>query len=242
MPWQRALFTDRIPPDMIDKLKLDTDSTQPLRDNVYKTLRDAILKGDIEPGARLMEIHLSNSLGVSRTPVREAIRMLEQEGLAITSPRKGACVAHMTIKDLQDVIEIRKALDILAVKEACKKADSGIIKELEDTMYGFEKAVESGDAKLLAQTDEMFHSVIYKAADNPKLSEIVQSLREQMYRYRFEYVKEKNKLAILVEEHHKILEGIKNKDSSFVQQIMEEHLVNQYISIEEKIKNQETGK
>ena len=89
------------------------DAFLPLRDVVFKTLRQAILTGELKPGERLMEIHLANKLGVSRTPIREAIRMLEQEGLAVTIPRKGAQVAKMTEKDLQDVLEVRDALDEL---------------------------------------------------------------------------------------------------------------------------------
>ena len=78
----------------------------PLRDVVFNTLREAILKGDLKPGERLMELQLASKLGVSRTPIREAIRMLEQEGLAVTMPRKGAEVAKMTLKDMEDVLEI----------------------------------------------------------------------------------------------------------------------------------------
>ena len=78
---------------MSEELKLNMDAYLPLRDVVFHTLRDAILKGDLKPGERLMEMHLAEKLGVSRTPIREAIRMLEQEGLAITIPRKGAQVA-----------------------------------------------------------------------------------------------------------------------------------------------------
>ncbi|MCF0129233.1 MAG: GntR family transcriptional regulator, partial [Pseudobutyrivibrio sp.] len=96
---------------MTDNLVLQMDDYLPLRDVVFNTLREAILKGELKPGERLMELHLANRLGVSRTPIREAIRMLEQEGLAVTIPRKGAQVAKMTEKDLQDVLEVRDALD-----------------------------------------------------------------------------------------------------------------------------------
>ena len=106
---------------MSEDLQLDMDSYLPLRDVVFNTLRNAILRGDLKPGERLMEMHLANKLGVSRTPIREAIRMLEQEGLAVTIPRKGAQVAKMTEKDLQDVLEIRDSLDELAVSMACKR-------------------------------------------------------------------------------------------------------------------------
>ena len=82
---------------MTEELKLNMNEYLPLRDVVFHTLREAILRGDLRPGERLMEIQLANKMGVSRTPIREAIRMLEQEGLAVTMPRKGAEVAKMTL-------------------------------------------------------------------------------------------------------------------------------------------------
>ena len=101
---------------MTDNLTLNMDAYLPLRDVVFNTLREAILKGELKPGERLMELQLASKLGVSRTPIREAIRMLEQEGLAVTMPRKGAEVAKMTLKDMEDVLEVREALDELAAK------------------------------------------------------------------------------------------------------------------------------
>ena len=86
----------------------------PLRDVVFQTLRQAILHGELKPGERLMEIHLAERLGVSRTPIREAIRKLELEGLVVMIPRRGAVVASITEKDLKDVLEVRRTLEILA--------------------------------------------------------------------------------------------------------------------------------
>ena len=88
------------------KFNVTMNEYLPLRDVVFNTLRQAILRGELKPGERLMEIQLANKLGVSRTPIREAIRMLEQEGLAVTIPRKGAEVAKMTEKDMEDVLQI----------------------------------------------------------------------------------------------------------------------------------------
>ena len=90
----------------------------PLRDVVFNTLRRAILRGELKPGERLMEIQLANKLGVSRTPIREAIRKLELEGLVLMIPRKGAEVAEITEKNLRDVLEVRCALEELAVQLA----------------------------------------------------------------------------------------------------------------------------
>ena len=119
---------------MTDNLKLNVDAYLPLRDVVFHTLREAILKGELKPGERLMELQLASKLGVSRTPIREAIRMLEQEGLAVTIPRRGAEVARMTEKDMKDVLQIREVLDELAVRLACDNITKEEIKELEKQM------------------------------------------------------------------------------------------------------------
>lgn len=106
---------------MASDLHLEMNEYLPLRDVVFNTLRQAILRGELKPGERLMEIALSQRLGVSRTPVREAIRMLEQEGLVIMIPRKGAQVAEISEKDLKDVLEVRLGLEELAVRIACQR-------------------------------------------------------------------------------------------------------------------------
>lgn len=106
---------------MEDSMKDMMDEYLPLRDVVFRTLRRAILKGELKPGERLMEVQLANRLGVSRTPVREAIRKLELEGLVTMIPRRGAEVAEITEKNMRDVLEVRRALEELAVKIACEK-------------------------------------------------------------------------------------------------------------------------
>lgn len=104
----------------------------PLRDVVFNTLRQAILRGELKPGERLMEIQLANKLGVSRTPIREAIRKLELEGLVLMIPRKGAEVADITEKSLRDVLEVRKVLEELSVQLACEKITEEEIAELKE--------------------------------------------------------------------------------------------------------------
>ena len=109
---------------MSDNLQMNMDEEYlPLRDVVFNTLRQAILTGEMKPGERLMEIHLANKLGVSRTPIREAIRKLELEGLVIMIPRRGAEVAQITWKNLKDVLEVRRALDVLAIELACERME-----------------------------------------------------------------------------------------------------------------------
>lgn len=224
---------------MTDNLTLQMDDYLPLRDVVFNTLRQAILKGELKPGERLMEMHLANKLGVSRTPIREAIRMLEQEGLAVTIPRKGAQVAKMTEKDLQDVLEVRDALDELAVSCACQRMTTDQFEQLKSAMKAFEDATEGGDVRLIVETDEAFHDVIYAAAANPKLENIINSAREQMYRYRYEYVKDPSVYKQLINEHKAIIEGFDKKDVEYVKEIMHTHLNNQINAVREVIREQD---
>ena len=220
-------------------MQLNLDAFLPLRDVVFNTLRDAILRGELKPGERLMEMHLANKLGVSRTPIREAIRMLEQEGLAVTVPRKGAQVARMTEKDLQDVLEVRDALDELAVSSACAHITEEQMSDLRETVREFEKAIQSGDVRKMVQADEDFHNVIYRAADNPKLETIVKNLREQMYRYRYEYIKDHTDYKQLIREHAAIIEGFERRDVAYVRAVMHTHLENQIEAVRAAIREQE---
>ena len=220
------------------ELKLDMNSYLPLRDVVFQTLRDAILKGELQPGERLMEIHLANKLGVSRTPIREAIRMLEKEGLAVTIPRKGAQVAQMTEKDLLDVLEIRDALDELAVADACKRMEKEDFDQLEKAMNDFVDVTKTKDVRAIVEADEAFHNVIYSATKNPKLWHIIKNLKEQMYRYRYEYVKQDKDYSDLVEDHSKIVDGLKRKDVDYVKTVMHNHLQNQVDSVSRVIREQ----
>ena len=224
---------------MTDELKLNMDEYLPLRDVVFNTLRDAILTGKIEPGERLMELHLAKKLGVSRTPIREAIRMLELEGLAVTVPRKGAQVAKLSEKDLIDVLEIRDALDELAVKSTCGKMQEKDFDELQEALEAFEKETRGGDVRTIVEADEAFHNIIYRATDNPRLMTLVQNLKEQMYRYRYEYIKDNADYDTLIAEHNAILDGLRRKDEEYVRTVMHTHLKNQMDGVRDVIRQQE---
>lgn len=224
---------------MTDDLTLNMDAYLPLRDVVFNTLREAILKGDLKPGERLMELQLAAKLGVSRTPIREAIRMLEQEGLAVTMPRKGAEVAKMTLKDMEDVLEIRESLDELAVRIACEKITEEQLKRLIAVKETFETSTRTGDVTKIAEADVSFHDVIYEATGNPKLVTLLNNLREQVYRYRVEYIKDPKNYPILIAEHEAIVEALKNRDKMVAVLAMHEHVANQAAAVKSVIQGQE---
>lgn len=219
-----------------NSLSLQTDEFLPLRDEVFNTLREKILKGVYKPGERLMEIHLADQLGVSRTPIREAIRMLELEGLVKMVPRKGAQVAKISKEDLQDVLEVRKALDTLSVKLACERITEDEIKLLNNAERDFEKALASKDVRDIAEADVAFHDVIHSATKNGRLKSMISNLAERIYRYRFEYIKQQSDGGkTLMLEHREIMRCIESRDVESAVKATEIHIDNQEISISEQL-------
>ncbi|WP_395548942.1 MULTISPECIES: GntR family transcriptional regulator [unclassified Lacrimispora] len=224
---------------MSNDLKVNMNEYLPLRDVVFNTLRQAILKGELAPGERLMEIQLAERLGVSRTPIREAIRKLELEGLVLMIPRKGAEVAKISEKSLRDVLEVRRSLEELAIELACQRMTSEAVEELEKKQEEFKEAVEQGNPMEIAETDEAYHDVIYKGTCNDRLVQMINNLREQMYRYRLEYIKDEDKRQILLLEHDNILRAVRQRKVQEAKEAMREHIDNQEITVSKNIKEQE---
>lgn len=208
----------------------------PLRDVVFNTLRHAILKGELEPGERLMEIALAQKLGVSRTPIREAIRKLELEGLVVMVPRKGAEVADITEKDLRDVLEVRTALEELSIELAMKNMNDDDYKQLAEANKLFAKDSEGDDLIKIAEADVAFHELMYMATGNKRLIQIINNLREQMYRYRLEYIKDKSTHARLVDEHNRIIDAMVKNDVAEAKAAIKLHVENQEENILKSIK------
>lgn len=212
---------------MKDDLKVELNEYLPLRDVVFNALRQAILRGEMEPGERLMEIQLAQKMGVSRTPIREAIRKLELEGLVVMIPRKGAEVAHITEKDMRDVLEVRSALEELAIELACRNVTSEGIEQLKAGNRAFEEAIVTKDVVNIVEADIAFHDIIYSMTENQRLIQIINNLREQMYRYRLEYVKDARTHSILISEHNDIIIHLSAKDVEKAKIIVRQHINNQ---------------
>ena len=212
-------------------LEMEMDEYLPLRDVVFNTLRRAILKGELKPGERLMEITLADKLGVSRAPIREAIRKLELEGLVVMAPRKGAKVASITERDLNDVLEVRKGMEVLAISLACKRITGEELEKLETIEQSFQKLIESGNLTELAEMDVKFHDTIYQATNNQRLVQLLNNLREQMYRYRMEYLKDIAVRRTLAEEHKAICRALRERDEQQAEEYVSIHIDNQQKAI-----------
>ena len=221
---------------MENNFKVNMNEYLPLRDVVFNTLRQAILKGELAPGERLMEIQLAEKLGVSRTPIREAIRKLELEGLVLMIPRKGAEVAKISEKSLRDVLEVRRSLEELAIELACQRMTDEEIDQLEQRQNAFKNAIHKGNAMNIAETDEAFHDVIYLATDNQKLIQLLSNLGEQMYRYRVEYLKRSDFHQQLIDEHEEIIQTIETGQKDKAAKVVCQHVDNQVEAVIDTIR------
>lgn len=215
-------------------LQMKMDEFLPLRDVVFNTLRQGILTGELKPGERLMETHLAEKLGVSRTPIREAIRMLELEGLATMVPRRGAEVAKISVEDLRDVLEVRKVLESLATRLACSRITESQKETLKKLAADFIEKTKGGDSTEIALADVRFHDEILNASGNKRLIQMVNNLADRIYRYRLEYIKDEKNHKRLIEEHDMILKNIIDGDTSQAVKYTEIHIDNQ----EENVLNQ----
>ncbi len=205
----------------------------PLREVVFMTLRKQILRGELKPGERLMEIALAKKLGVSRTPIREAIRMLEHEERVVMIPRRGAHVADISRQELNDVLEVRMALEVLAARKACARMTQEEIAELDAAESRFEALVSTEDVDIneLGEADEQFHDVIYRATQNRRLIQLLNNLREQMYRFRVEYLKDPGVRRELILEHSGMIRAFREKDVEECVEITGRHIENQQKTI-----------
>ncbi|MBR5268920.1 MAG: GntR family transcriptional regulator [Anaerotignum sp.] len=214
------------------KFDINTNEYLPLRDVVFNTLRDAILTGKLVPGERLMENQLAEKLGVSRTPVREALRMLELENLVELVPRKGAQVLDMSEKDITNILEVRSALEGLATSLACKKMTKEDLQQLKSMEADFEKAVADNDVEHFVDIDEDFHDLIFAATENDKLISIFRNLRIQLYRYRMAQAKNnETSMSTIVAHHRSIIRAIENHDAEEGASIAQGHIKYQTESI-----------
>ncbi len=197
---------------------------KPLRDVVFETIRNAILSGQLKPNERLMETQLAEKLGVSRTPVREAIRKLELEGLVTMIPRKGAYVSELSLEEIMETFEVRESLEVLAITLAFNNFTDKDIKEIEEIQDKFAEACKKKDIKKIINFDFEIHKKIYILSKNNRLISIMESLNEVLSRFRMIYYYEFISSESIVKQHEEIIEAIRNRNVNKAADAMRNHL------------------
>lgn len=217
--------------------KVNFNDYKPLREVIFNTIREAIVMGELKPGERLMEVQLAGKMGVSRTPVREAIRKLELEGLVEMLPRKGAHVAGLSMKDIIDVLEVRACLDGLASSLAASKAGEDDIKELNLILSQLSAHIEKDNLNGSIKKDVEFHDIIYRIAGNEKLNQIASNLREQVHRFRVIYLKDYGNQKGIIGEHQAIINAICSKNEEEASKMAQKHIQKQKETIIKSLSN-----
>lgn len=192
--------------------KIKVTEYKPLRDLVFDTLREAIMTGKLKPNERIMEVNLAETLGVSRTPVREAIRKLELEGLVTMHPRKGAYISDISTDSIIEVLQIRKSLEALAISLAIPNITDADINKMEQINNKFGQAIAEDDFETITNSDYEMHEIIYIASRNKRLINMMQSLDETMKRFRMVFFNDIADTKELIEEHEHIIEALKVRD------------------------------
>lgn len=215
---------------------VNLDSYKPLRELVLDAIREAIIGGTLKPRERLMEIQLAEELGVSRTPIREALRKLELEGFIVMVPRKGAYVADFSFKDIADIFEIRAALEGLAAALAAERITDEEMENMERLLAEKAEAIARNDIERIVEVDTKFHEAIYQASRNKRLWSIISNLREQIQRFRSTSLAYPGRSKQSLEEHRVIVEAIQARDVAQSRQVAQEHIENAENSMIDAIK------
>ena len=197
----------------------------PLREKIASMIRASIIDGRIAAGEKLREPVLSRQLGVSRTPLREALLQLDSEGFVEMTPRRGAVVRPLSKQDAAETYEVKGALEALAARLACERMDPDTLRKLRDIndrIASLRRARGADQARIL-QLNTEFHQTLTDASGNEKLSQYVRVLRAQALRYNYIYLSVMSRLEESVAEHTQILDALRGKRADEVERLVREH-------------------
>lgn len=205
-------------------LNFDIQNHKPLREMVYEELKMQILKGTIVPGTRLMEVDLADEMGVSRTPIREAIRKLEKEGLVTIEPRRGAYASQISTKDMVEILEVRQNMEGLAAAFAAARITPEQLKELKQVSENYNNAVIEGNMENMIKYDTRFHRIIVESCKNKVLVTMIEQLQELVLRFRYIYYDNFRRAENMPSEHKVILEAIEKGDTETAREAADIHI------------------
>ena len=210
-----------------------------LGEHVFESLKQAIIRGKIAADEWLVESHIAETLGISRTPVREAIHKLEREGLIERQPRGGFRVLGLNRDDIEETFGLRSLLEGYAARLAAVKHKAEELKSLDKKIDEFQKALDLKKMDLLPAINTEFHDLLYRLSKSPKLIGMINGLRDQIYRYREMILKEKQFAATSNLDHKKMLKYIRKRDAEGAERLVQEHILRgQKMVLKEYDKNQ----
>ena len=208
----------------------------PLREHAYATIKGAIIGGTFEPGRRLIEVKLAEDMKASRTPVREALQKLEKEGLIYRLPKTGFAVKGVSEKEVDEVFDVRGVLEGYAGFLATGRIEEDELRSLEKIIAREEACLEDMNPEEFIRLDGEFHDVLYKAAKNTRLYNLLNDLRDAMYRYRVIILRSQGKPQLAVEDHKRMVASIRSKNPERVARLVRRHMTRGKDVIKRKIR------
>ncbi len=209
-------------------LKEEVTDKYSLRGRVFNKLREDILSGNYKENDELREQAIGEELGVSRTPVREAFRQLELEGLIRIVPNKGAYVTGITTKDVADIYMMRALLEGLCAKWATEHISTEQMQEMEENVYLAEFHAQKGHSEQIAMLDNRFHEIMYEACNSKMLEHTLKDFHQYVYRIRKQTLAQGARGNASNHEHREIMEAIKEKDAAKAERLANAHMLNAY--------------
>lgn len=192
---------------------------------VYERLKQAIIQGDFGPGSRVVESRLAGALGISRTPVREAIHKLEREGLLRQDPKRGFFVEGLGRADIEETFGIRSVLESYAARLAAIRHIEGELKPLEAKLADYQQCLDRGDLGSLLKINTEFHDLLYGLSRSPRLIKMINDLRDHIYRCRIVILKVKDMAELSHADHRQMLAAMKRRDADHVEKLVKDHLL-----------------
>jgi DNA-binding GntR family transcriptional regulator len=208
-------------------LKHEVTDKYSLRGRVFNRIRDDILNGKYSDGEELKEVAIGKELGVSRTPVREALRQLELEGLVQIIPNKGAYVVGISVDDIHDIYMIRSKLEGLCARWACDNITDEQMEELEEIVYLADFHESKGHLEQLAELDNRFHTILYESCDSKMLEHLLKDYHQYVWRIRQKTLSGKRGKDCN-DEHRAIMEAIKDKNPDKAEEFANRHMRSAY--------------
>ena len=208
-------------------LKQEVTDKYSLRGRVFHRIREDILNGKYKDHEELKEVAIGQELGVSRTPVREAFRQLELEGLIQIIPNRGAYVTGIKVKDIEDIYMIRSKLEGLCARWACDNITEEQLEEMEENIYLAEFHAARGHMEQMAELDNRFHNILYESCNSKMLEHTLKDFHQYVLRIRQKTLST-NRGPVSNKEHEQIMLAIKDKDADLAEQLANQHMINAY--------------
>lgn len=197
-----------------------------LSKKVYRILKKEIIKGSLKPGSKVLEGRIADQIGISRTPVREAIRELAAEGFVTLSPNQGVVVRGVSAENIREVLQVHSVLEGLATRLSCEVINEEELKELENYVNKMEKLTNKKDPLAYSEVDLKFHELIVNNCGNKRLIQMRKNISDQAQRYRISSLRIQGRLKKSLKEHQKILEAFKTKNPKKADSMSQEHIQN----------------